>query len=167
EDEQARGERDRGAHGQCDPEGRERDIVPRNFPLFGKSEGYRGGVEDRESGGRENEVAPVELVPPGEYSGGKDRGHDRAARSVSACASPESEGDEHRGEEHESRHESDHREPKSRKVDARNAEDPEQNDRRGDPGRHREESAQRFAFRGGQGLRGLIAPWHEWVEPRE
>src|SRR5438552_352905 len=43
----------------------------------------------------------------------------------------------------------------------------EQQNRRGDARRHREQPAERFAFRRGERLGRLIAPWHEWVQARE
>ena len=158
EDEEARGERDRRAHRERDPQRRERHVVTGDFPLLRQSKGYRGRIKDRERRRREHEVAPVDLIPPGQHRGRDDCDHDPATGRTSARASPERERDQD---------ESSDRKAEGRKVDARHPEDAKEQDRRGDAGRHREEPAKWFAFRGEQRLRGLIAPGHERVEARE
>ena len=109
----------------------------------------------------------MELVPPREDGGREDGGDDAGAGRPPMSAGAQRKCDEDERKRDESRHEPNEWEPEIREVDIRRAKNSEQQDRRGDARRHREQPAKRFAFRRGERLRRLIAPWHEWVKARE
>ena len=141
--------------------------MARDFPLLRKRQRDRRRVEDRESGRRENDIAPVQLIPPRQHRGRDDRRHDSPRGCAPARASPQRERDEHEAEDYEPRHDADQRKPKGREVDVCNSEEAKEQDRGGDAGGHGEKPAEWLALRGEQRLRRLIAPGHERIETGE